>query len=126
MAKRIVFTSKDKSAFETLHSAYHVTAKPSTPDEHRQSNRILDALEAISDELPEPVRGFADTFDAPRRRTLKEGEQSLFLEDREFATLKKAVSSLQSLPSLSRSIEAMWNILDAAQDVNIKDYAQQA
>lgn len=135
MARKLVFEGpKSAEMFENVFSFYHLLARPASRDDHKANNKILEALEDISEVECEPVmekgaevlkakaiRGFAPTdAAAPRARVLMLGRQYCVLENYEFEALTKALASIPSLPCQSREIEAMWAFLDGAEQGNSK------
>lgn len=126
MAKKLVFDGGSETLFSNIFNSYHVAARPSSREDHKSNNKILDAFEDISAELENPVPGFApDDAGAPRARELKSGRQYVILEDHTFDFLTRAISGVTTLACKSREIAAMWEFLDSAQAGGAKALAEE-
>jgi hypothetical protein len=131
MAKKLTFNPEKPehaSAFEAIFNGFHISARPSSREEHRTTAKILDALEEISIEFPDAVvPGFSETdAAAPRKRVLKPEGGYVVFEEHQYTFLTKALSGITTVAVKSREIEAMWDFIDSAEEGSAKKLSEKS
>lgn len=127
MAHKLVFTPDRAKIFELIFDGYNAIARPEKREEHKLNNRVLDQLEKISDldlsvKDGKVIPGYnQEDPEAPRRRVLKPGGGFCIFEDPAFEYLKTVLGKITTAPKMSRLVEPMWDMIDAAKNGRAED-----
>lgn len=125
MAHKLTF--KDPDLFRFAFEGFYALAKGTNRNENRLIEKILQHFESISMEEPElTIPGFdpKDKF-SPKIRYLDTTRDGVVIfEDAEFEFFKRTLESIAAPAVLARTVNRLYDFVDAAQKGDAKTLAQ--